>query len=419
MVIGFYFNDSGFSCLDLRSPFNGNNGVGGTQYCFLMLAEALIQYSDHKVVFYHYNRNVLPDGVTSRLINKREDILNCLTADNIDIVIFKSEGINDFVKGLSQFNTRSIVWAHNFIFSNEINEYYTNPSVSRVVFVGHEMYDRYIDHPIIKKSNYIFNMFDASCFEIRNVPEKPVVTYTGSLVPAKGFHLLAKVWKKILNKVPDAQLYVIGDGKLYNRNSELGKYGIAQKSYENVFVPYISESGQILDSVHFMGSLGKEKLDVYKKTSVGVMNPSGRTETFGLSAVEMSACGIPVVTKKANGLLDTVVDGKTGYLISSERELARKIIRILKNNELNYRLGCNGKRFVESSFLPENIVCEWLQLFSDVMSNKPAIVQIPVANMSNRFKWLRKVNYKLHKFGIKTKSIIELECFVMKLIHHR
>ena len=418
MIIGFYFNDKGFTGLDLRFPFKGNNGVGGTQYCFLML-EALIRYSNHKIVFYHYNENILPSGIDERLIKHREDILDFIDSDNIDIIVFKTEGVNDFIKGLSHLNVHSIAWAHNYIFTREINEYYNNPSISRVVFVGHEMYDRYVDHPIIQKSNYIFNMFDANSFEIRNVPEKPVVTYTGSLVPSKGFHLLAKVWKRILKSVPDAQLYVIGDGKLYDRNSELGKYGIAQKSYENVFIPFVSEGGKILDSVHFMGSLGKEKEDIYRITSVGVMNPSGRTETFGLSAVEMSACGIPVVTKRTNGLLDTVVDGKTGYLISGERELAKKIIRILKNNELNYHLGCDGKRFVESAFLPEKIVCDWLQLFSDVISNKPAIVQIPISNMSNRFKWLRKANYKLHKAGIKTKSVIEMECLVMDLIHRR
>ena len=36
MIIGFYFIDKGFTGLELRFPFKGNNGVGGTQYCFLV-----------------------------------------------------------------------------------------------------------------------------------------------------------------------------------------------------------------------------------------------------------------------------------------------------------------------------------------------------------------------------------------------
>ena len=419
MIIGFYFNDIGFSNLDLSDPFSGNNGVGGTQYCFLMLAEALIKYSDHQVVFYHYNENQLPHGVKSCFINCREDILDYIESDNVEFIIFKAEGVNEFIHGLSRLKVHAIAWAHNFIYANEINEYYNNPSISRVVFVGREMYDRYLDHPIIQKAQYIYNMFDSSCFEIRQVPDEHIVTYTGSLVPPKGFHLLAKVWKRILKSVPDAQLYVIGNGKLYDRNAELGDYGIAQKSYENIFVPYISENGQILESVHFMGSLGKEKIDIYNKTSVGIMNPSGRSETFGLSAVEMSACGIPVVTKKANGLLDTVINGKTGYLISNESELANRIIRILKNNKLNYDLGCEGKRFVESLFLPEKIINDWLQLFSDVVSNVPCKVIVPNSNLNNQFKWMRKFNYNLHKLGLKSKPVIEIESLLKDIIHRR
>ena len=54
-----------------------------------------------------------------------------------------------------------------------------------------------------------------------------------------------------------------------------------------------------------MGIMGKEKLNIYKKIlSVGssFTNPSARTETFGLSAAEMEVCGIPIVSKNANGL---------------------------------------------------------------------------------------------------------------------
>ena len=56
-----------------------------------------------------------------------------------------------------------------------------------------------------------------------------------------------------------------------------------------------------MKSVHFCGNMGIEKLEIYNRTTVGVVNPSARTETFGLSAVEMEACGIPVVTKSGNG----------------------------------------------------------------------------------------------------------------------
>ena len=419
MNIGLFFNDKGFSDLDLSTPVLGNNGVGGTQYCFLMLADALAKYTDHNVIFYHYNKNILPQNVESHKIIAREEIITRAKEDSIDILIFKSEGINEFVKNLHKSDIHAIVWAHNYLYSEELQEYCENPNISRVVFVGHEMYDRYIDHPITKKATYIYNMFDGRAFTARQIPSSSSVTYTGSLIPAKGFLMLASVWKEIVQAVPDAQLYVIGNGKLYDRNAELGAYGIAEKSYENQFMPFLTQNGHIMDNVHFLGTMGMEKVGIYEKTTVGVMNPTGKTETFGLSAVEMAACGIPVVTKRANGLYDTVINGKTGYLIRNKKELARRIIELLNNKALNQRMGANGKKFADSVFLPESIVEEWNVLFDNVMACKNSQPIQPSKHYLNNLKWLRVINRKLQNTGIKMKPIIDVECAVRKVIRHK
>lgn len=41
MKIGLLFEDFGFSNLDLRYPENGNQGIGGTEFTFLMLMRYL------------------------------------------------------------------------------------------------------------------------------------------------------------------------------------------------------------------------------------------------------------------------------------------------------------------------------------------------------------------------------------------
>lgn len=259
-------------------------------------------------------------------------------------------------------------------------------------------------------------MFPSKSFEARPLPDEYSVTYTGSLVDGKGFHVLAKAWKMVLSKVPNAQLYVIGNGRLYNRNSKLGPLGVSDIEYEKKFAPYIMENEKLLDSVHFLGTLGSEKIDVYRKTKVGVMNPSGITETFGLSAVEMEACAIPVVTKAKNGLFDTVKNGKTGYLIKNEKQLATRISQLLLDDNMNVTLGKQAKLFVENSFDPVVLVEKWVRLFHDVMSNKTADYLKPTENYTNNYKWLHVLNRYLLNLGVPVMPLANVDYFVRKLL---
>ena len=55
------------------------------------------------------------------------------------------------------------------------------------------------------------------------------VTYIGSLVPTKGFHVLAAVWKTILKEVPDATLNVVGNGS----------YMVGIQNWENIILQKI------------------------------------------------------------------------------------------------------------------------------------------------------------------------------------
>ena len=69
---------------------------------------------------------------------------------------------------------------------------------------------------------------------------------------------------------------------------------------------HITNDNQVLPSVHFLGVLGEEKNDLLLKCRVGVPNPSGNTETFGFTAIEMQSMGCNITTMKCSGYLDTV-----------------------------------------------------------------------------------------------------------------
>jgi phosphatidylinositol alpha-1,6-mannosyltransferase len=77
-----------------------------------------------------------------------------------------------------------------------------------------------------------------------------------------------------------------------------------------------------------------------------------RVEGFGISIVEASACGIPVVAGRSGGIPEAVRDGETGVLVDAERadEVAAAVGRLLDDRELRGRLGAAGRRAVESYY---------------------------------------------------------------------
>jgi len=422
MKLGFYFNDQGFQKIDLRYPNEGNNGIGGTEFCYVMVASAILEHStNHIITFYHYNNdNMLPRGVRSVIIGDSDEMLEKASGDEIDILVFTAADIKK-LKRLEETNIKCIAWAHNFLLSDALDKLVRSTAVSRVLFVGKEQYDRYIDHGIIKKSVFIFNMFDSSRFPERPWPDAPAVTYTGALVQTKGFHILASVWKDITKEVPNAHLYVIGSGKLYSRDAELGAFGVAERGYEDVFIPSLTENGELMPSVNFLSKNGvitaKEKVEVYDKTTVGVVNPSGRSEIFSSSVVEMNAFGIPVVTAAKNGLFDSVSNGKTGFLIKNTHALRKHIVELLKDKAKNQAMGRKAKMFVESSLAPELMVKQWLSLLEDVAEDKPCAYQKPTAHYTNNHKWIRMVIRFFREHGIPLKPFVDFESSVWHFLN--
>lgn len=427
MKIGIIYDDVDREGLDCSCPQLGNPGVGGTQYCCLILLHYYVQkFPKDQLIVYRYcackhiAKMPAEDKIIYKGCSSLEDCVLQASKDNVDMLLFMHAHIPLLSPLLVKYKIKGIVWVHNWIRGDVLKTISDNPFISKVVFLVNEHYDRYIDHPLITKGVIIPNMFNVKGYPAR---EENIhnfnVTYVGALVQGKGFDELAKAWTEVLKKVPDAQLYVIGKGNLYKEGVAYGKLGIAQKDFEDKFSRYITDSeGKVLPSVHFMGLMGAEKIDIYKGTKVGVVNPTGKTEVCPISALEMQAAKIPVVSANTNGIPDVIENKETGFLVSSSRQIAQMISSLLVDDNRNLEMGEKARNFVAKKFAPEDIILLWNKMFSNVCDNVAEKVTVHYNNLGNNYKWIRIINFYFKKVPLfrKFPAIIDLEAKASKII---
>ncbi len=333
--IAFYLDIENLNDQDYSKILEGNPGMGGSEYEFLLVSYLLEKRSNgiHSILLSRSKQRFPHNNI--QYVNNLQEACNFCIRQKIQTIVINQNQFNRHILEPYGKNISFILWAHNTISYQKLSLLSKLNYVKRIVCCGREMMDLYRDHVATLKSTYIYNIFPAKDKEwyLNKISHKKNhnVVYMGCLSPQKGFHVLARSWKDVLKKVPDAQLYVIGSGQLYHK-CEVGEYGLAEKNYEHLFMSYLKDTnGNLLPNVHFMGLMGIEKFKVLAKCKVAIPNPTGQTECLPITCIEMQLMGCQIVTIKHPAYLDTVYD--TRYLYTKTSDLATSIAEALLSQE--------------------------------------------------------------------------------------
>lgn len=118
--------------------------------------------------------------------------------------------------------------------------------------------------------------------------------------------------------------------------------------------------------VNFMGSI-PDVQQILKMADLFLL--TSEKESFGLSALEAMACGVPVVATNVGGLPEVVKDGECGYLVEvgNIEKMVEYALNILKDKELSIRLGNCGNKIAHEKFSIENIVSEYEKFYQQLI----------------------------------------------------
>jgi glycosyltransferase involved in cell wall biosynthesis len=173
---------------------------------------------------------------------------------------------------------------------------------------------------------------------------KFVVTSVGRITQLKDYETFINALVMVKKVIPDLVGLIVG-GVHEDR-----------KDYFSLLQLQI-EAAVAGDFIKFTGSQSKVA-EIYALTNV-VVSSSKKPESFGRSAAEALAMGVPVVASGHGGILDIVRDGETGFLFppGEAAMLAEKILAVRGKTFGNLR------PFVVENFSLEQMVEKTVELY--------------------------------------------------------
>ena len=160
-----------------------------------------------------------------------------------------------------------------------------------------------------------------------------IVGRVWSVERRKGHDQLLEAWPSVQERVPDAQLVIVGEGDDLGRlRDKAGALGMS-------------------DSVVFPGFVNEPTVRALMHRCAVFAMPS-RQEGFGLAYAEAMREGMPCIGATLDAAEEVIVDGETGFLVEqADREaLADALGRLLSEEALRRRMGEAGRRRYEAEY---------------------------------------------------------------------
>jgi N-acetyl-alpha-D-glucosaminyl L-malate synthase BshA len=229
-----------------------------------------------------------------------------------------------------------------------VSEYLRNETISN--------YDVKKDIKVIPNfiDTEVFKPVDAKNLRRLIAPNgESVLIHVSNFRAVKRVQDAIRAFKLVLDGGVKAKFLFVGDGPDRSECQALAReLGVAQH-------------------VRFLGK--QSELAALLAASDIFLIPSGN-ESFGLSALEAMACGVPVISSDVGGLPEVNVHGETGYVVpmGNIEVLAQRIRELLENEPLRRQMGDASLVRATTMFSIENLIPRYEDLYESVLS-KPSI----------------------------------------------
>lgn len=192
-------------------------------------------------------------------------------------------------------------------------------------------------------------------------PDKPLIAQISRFDPWKDPLGVMEAYSIAKKKIPDLQLAFVG---LFLARDD--------PEAERVYAKVKKKAEKDKDIFLFaeLEKLGSLKVNVFvnaiQAASDVILQKSTR-EGFGMTVAEAMWKEKPVIGGNVGGIKLQIKNGKNGFLVSNPKETATRIIQLIKNPELNRKIGEKAKETIREKFLMPRLLRDYLKLFKQLI----------------------------------------------------
>jgi glycosyltransferase involved in cell wall biosynthesis len=142
----------------------------------------------------------------------------------------------------------------------------------------------------------------------------------------KAIELAKKTGSKLIiagcvqNKPADREFFA-GLKNSIDLSVEVGKHPVTNDYYEEVIKPLLDCDKQII----YIGEISSEHKKHWYRHARATVFPIQWGEPFGLVLIESMACGTPVIAFNKGAVPEIIVDGKTGFVVTSMSAMIKAV----------------------------------------------------------------------------------------------
>lgn len=171
--------------------------------------------------------------------------------------------------------------------------------------------------------------------------DQKIILCIGELLPNKNQKMAIQMMKKVVERFPDAQLVLAGNGPEKENLERL----IKENALEN--------NVQMIGYCLF--------LEKYQRVA-DILVACSHREGLPLNLVEAMMSENPVVASVNRGHRELISDGVNGYLVNDADEMSQKVVELLSDNGLKERLGSSARIFA-ADYSCENVKKELEKIY--------------------------------------------------------